>query len=107
MIDTARRSLLLVLAVAAWIVAGSPALAAQEAVRVAGTVSDETTGQPIEGAMVRLADAAGSVRETLSGSTGAFAFEGVPPGGYVIGVRRIGYEGLSLPLDIAPRGWRR
>lgn len=80
MIDTARSSLLPALAVSAWIVVGSPSLAAQEAVRLAGTVADETTGQPIEGAMVRLADVAGSIRETLSGPTGAFVFEGVLAG---------------------------
>ncbi|WP_425152922.1 carboxypeptidase regulatory-like domain-containing protein [Candidatus Palauibacter sp.] len=107
MIATARAPLLLLLlalATVVWIVPGSRSLAAQEAVRVAGTVTDETTGQPIEGAMVRLADFAGSVRETLSGSAGGFAFEGVAPGEYVLGVRRIGYEGLSTPLEIGPGG---
>lgn len=67
-----------------------------------GTVTDETTDQPIEGAMVRLADFAGSVRETLSGPAGGFVFDGVVPGEYVLGVRRIGYEGLSTPLEIGP-----
>ncbi|WP_419949575.1 carboxypeptidase regulatory-like domain-containing protein [Candidatus Palauibacter sp.] len=92
------------MAVAVWVVAGPPALTAQEGVRVAGTVTEEATGQPIEGAIVRLADVAGLVRETLSGPAGGFAFEGVPPGEYVIGARRIGYEGLSLALDIGPGG---
>ncbi|WP_420636361.1 carboxypeptidase regulatory-like domain-containing protein [Candidatus Palauibacter sp.] len=102
MIATARAPLLLALAAVVWIVPGSRALAAQEAVRVAGTVTDETTGQPVEGALVRLADLAGSVREALSGSAGGFAFDGVAPGEYVLGVRRIGYEGLSTPLEIGP-----
>ena len=99
-----RASVLPALAVLLWILAGDAALAAQETARLAGTVTDETTGQPVEGAIVRLADVAGSVRETLSGPAGAFAFDGVSPGEYVIGVRRIGYEGLSLPLDIVPEG---
>ena len=97
-------SLLSALAVLLWTFAGARALAAQETVRLAGTVTDETTGQPVEGAMVRLADFAGSVRETLSGSAGAFVFDAVSPGEYVIGVRRIGYEGLSTPLDIGSEG---
>ena len=92
------------LAVLLWTFAGAPALAAQETVRLAGTVADGTTGQPIEGAMVRLADFAGSVRETLSGPAGAFVFDAVSPGEYVIGVRRIGYEGLSTRLEVGSEG---
>ena len=104
MIKRARVPLLLAFVVVASPMAGAGVLAAQEAVRVVGSVTDETTGQPVEGAAVRLADLAGSVRETLSGAEGSFAFDGVSPGEYVIGVRRIGYQGLSTPLDIGPEG---
>ena len=70
--------------------------------RVAGVVTDDGTGAPVDGAAVRLADPSGSVRETLTGPAGAFAFEAVPPGAYVLGVRRIGYEVLSTPLEVGP-----
>ncbi len=69
---------------------------------MAGVVTDEGTGAPVEGAAVRLADPTGSVRETLTGPQGAFAFEAVPPGAYALGVRRIGYEVLSTPLEVGP-----
>lgn len=78
---------------------GIPA-AAQEAVEVAGTVVDDGTGEPIEGATVRLADASGSARETITGPDGAFAFVQVAPGEYTLAVRRFGYELLSTPLAI-------
>ena len=102
MIVSVRVWLVVALVVGASPVAGVGVLAAQEPVRVVGSVTDETTGGPVEGAMVRLADLAGSVRETLSGAAGAFAFDGVAPGEYMLGVRRIGYEGLSTPLEIGP-----
>lgn len=74
--------------------------AAQEAVEVAGTVVDDATGEPIEGATVRLADASGSARETITGPDGAFAFAQVAPGAYTLAVRRFGYEVLSAPLEV-------
>lgn len=80
------------------------ALAAQEAGRVAGVVLEEGAGTPVEGAAVRLADNAGTVRETLTGPEGAFAFESVSPGAYMLGVRRIGYEVMSVPLEVGPGG---
>lgn len=98
------RARLLGLTLAAFAGAGGdpPAVAAQETVRVAGVVSDEGTGAPIEGAVVRLADPAGTVRETITDPEGAFAFEAVAPGAYVLGVRRIGYEVLGSPLEVGP-----
>ena len=83
---------------------GAVALAAQEAGRVAGVVVEEGAGTPVEGAAVRLADASGSVRETRTGPEGAFAFESVSPGAYALGVRRIGYDVLSVPLDVGSGG---
>ena len=75
-------------------------MAAQEAVEVAGTVLDDGTGEPVDGATVRLADASGSARETITGPDGAFAFAQVAPGAYTLAVRRFGYELLSTPLEI-------
>ncbi len=92
--------LALALAGAAGAGSGAAAAAAQDPVRVVGTVTDDGTGAPVEGATVRLADPSGSVRETVTGSEGAFAFEAVPPGAYVLGVRRIGYEVLSTTLEV-------
>lgn len=77
--------------------------AAQEAVEAAGTVVDDGTGEPIEGATVRLADPSGSARETITGPDGTFAFPRVAPGEYTLAVRRLGYEVLSAPLEIGPR----
>ncbi len=76
--------------------------AAQEAVEVAGTVVDDGTGEPIEGATVRLADASGSARETITGLDGTFAFSRVVSGEYTLAVRHLGYEVLSAPVDIGP-----
>ena len=90
------------LTVAANGVSGPISVAAQETVRVAGVVTDDGTGAPVEGAVVRLADPSGSVRETMTNPEGAFAFEAVSPGAYVLGVRRIGYEVLSIPLEVGP-----
>ena len=77
--------------------------AAQEAVEIAGAVVDDGTGEPIEGATVRLADASGSARETITGPAGTFVFAQVAPGEYTLGVQRFGYELLSVPLEVGPR----
>ncbi len=74
--------------------------AAQEAIGVAGAILDDGTGEPVDGATVRLADSAGSVRETITGSDGVFTFARVEPGAYTLVVRRLGYEILSTPLEI-------
>lgn len=76
---------------------------AQEAVEVRGTVVDDGTGDPIEGVAVRLAGPSGSARETVTGAAGIFVFAQVEPGTYTLGVRRLGYEVLSAPLEIGPR----
>lgn len=97
-----KRVPLLALAIA--LVAGNAFLSdtasAQEAIRIEGTITDDGTGEPIEGATVRLADPSGSARETITGSDGAFAFAHVLPGEYTLAVRRLGYEVLSAPLAI-------
>lgn len=75
---------------------------AQVGIRVTGTVTEDGTGQPIDGATIRLADSLGSVRETVTSRQGTFVFETVPAGEYVLGVRRIGYEVFSTPLEVGP-----
>lgn len=99
------RAILLTLGIAVLGGADSAAVAMQEPVRVVGTVRDLAMDAPVGGAMVRLApvsEVAGAVREALTGSEGAFAFERVAPGDYMLGVRRIGYEDFSIPLEIGP-----
>ncbi|MCY3698191.1 MAG: carboxypeptidase-like regulatory domain-containing protein [Gemmatimonadetes bacterium] len=78
--------------------------AGQEPGRVAGVVRAEDTGQPVEGAAVRLAGGDVAVAETVTGASGAFAFDGIAPGEYVLGVRRIGFAAYSVPLEVGPDG---
>lgn len=97
---TMARASLLALALAAIPGVAPDGMAAQDTVEVAGTVVDDGTGEPIDGATVRLADASGSARETITGPDGTFAFAQVAPGTYTLAVRRFGYELLSTPLEI-------
>ncbi|MXW67730.1 MAG: carboxypeptidase regulatory-like domain-containing protein [Gemmatimonadales bacterium] len=79
-------------------------VAGQESGRVAGVVRAEDTGAPVEGAAVRLAGGDVVVAETVTGPGGAFAFDGIVPGEYVLGVRRIGFAAYSVPLEVGPDG---
>ncbi len=97
---TQTRAFLLTFALAAIPCMAPDGMAAQEPVEVAGTVVDDGTGEPVDGATVRLADASGSARETITGPDGAFAFAQVAPGAYALAVRRFGYELLSMPLEV-------
>lgn len=98
---TKRRPLLvLTIALLAGNAFASDAASAQEAVGIQGTVVDDGTGEPIDGATVRLADTSGSAREIITGPAGTFAFAQVAPGTYTLAVRRFGYELLSTPLEI-------
>ena len=78
------------------------AAAGQEPGRVAGVVRAEATGAPVEGAAVRLAGGDVVVAEAVTGPGGAFAFDGIAPGEYVLGVRRIGFAAYSVPLEVGP-----
>lgn len=76
--------------------------AGQEPGRVAGVVRAEDTGAPVDGAAVRLVGGDVVVAETVTGPGGAFAFDGIAPGEYVLGVRRIGFAAYSVPLEVGP-----
>lgn len=68
---------------------------------VEGVVVDGETGAPIEGASVFLANT------TVGGQTdaeGAYRITGVPPGGYELVVRHIGYELVKAPFQIITPG---
>ena len=87
-------------------VAGAWPMAAegQEAGRVAGVVRADDTSAPVEGAAVRLAGEDGAVAEAVTGPDGTFAFDGMEPGEYVLGVSRIGFAAFSMPLEVGPDG---
>ena len=85
-------------------VAWPVAAVGQEPGRVAGVVRAEDSGAPVEGAAVRLAGGDVVVAETVTGPGGAFAFDGIAPGEYVLGVRRIGFAAYSVPLEVGPDG---
>ena len=78
--------------------------AGQDPGRVAGVVRAEGTGASVEGAAVRLVGDEVVVAETITGPDGAFAFDGIAPGEYVLGVRRIGFAAYSVPLEVGPDG---
>jgi hypothetical protein len=59
--------------------AGSTALAADR-VRVAGTVLDAVTGQPLSSAMVRVTDASGTTRQTVTDKHGRYSMLGIESG---------------------------
>lgn len=80
------------------------AAAGQEPGRVSGVVRAADTDVPVEGAAVRLAGADVVVAETVTGPGGSFAFDGIAPGEYVLGVRRIGFAAYSVPLEVGPDG---
>jgi len=60
---------------------------------VTGTVTDASTGQPLEGARVSVR---GTTLTTTTGAAGTFTIGSVPERGVTIAIRRIG----SNPLDI-------
>ncbi|MGH7676233.1 MAG: carboxypeptidase regulatory-like domain-containing protein, partial [Gemmatimonadales bacterium] len=65
------------------------ALALQAAsASIAGSVRDETSGEPVPGAVVSLSDLERSV---VTDPEGRYAFGGVPAGPHHVSVRRIGY----------------
>jgi len=54
-------------------------------------------GAPLDGALVRLADAAAAVR---TDSTGSFTLANLPPGTQLLEVRRLGYGVSQLPVHL-------
>ena len=69
------------------------AILAQGSGRVIGVVRDRETGQPVEGATLLLA---GTPRVQLTDNAGRFVFLGMTLGDFVLVVRRVGYEALSV-----------
>lgn len=66
---------------------------------VAGTVLEADTGTPVSDALVILE---GAGRGGRSGPDGGFAIEGVPPGTYLLRIRRLGYADGALSVRVGP-----
>ena len=64
-----------------------PVFAADTAV-IAGSVNDEQTGLPLSGVGVAVL---GTTKSAITDSRGGFAINGLPPGAYVLRLRRDGY----------------
>src|SRR6266403_881537 len=62
---------------------------------ITGTVTDASTGQPLEGARVGVRGTALSV---TTGADGKFTLGNVPQGNVVVAIRRIGNNFVDLPL---------
>jgi hypothetical protein len=60
----------------------------------------DQAGAPVSDVQIELAPAQ---RHTLSDDDGAFAFTVVPRGSYTLNIRRIGYEPVTVKVDVTPR----
>src|SRR6267142_4958901 len=69
--------------------------AAAQTRTITGTVTDASTGQPLEGARVGVRGTALSV---TTGADGKFTLGNVPQGNVIVGIRRIGNNFVDLPL---------
>jgi hypothetical protein len=87
------------IALSASLAVGAP-LGAQAT--VIGTVTDSVAHRPLAGALVQLVADSGSVaRNATSDSLGAFRFDGVRPGSYIIGFFHPAVD--SLGIELVPR----
>lgn len=73
--------------------------ASDEAGLVQGQVTDEEL-RPLAGAEVSLIDLADNVT-TKTAADGTFHIRDVPPGAHVLAAQKIGYESVSLAVDVA------
>jgi hypothetical protein len=87
---------------------GSPAPAGH----VAGNVTDAASGAPISGARVTLmavvdlpdgASLGSAPLQSTTNATGAFTFDGVPPGQFIVNVEKTGFASYSDPIAEAMR----
>lgn len=65
--------------------------------RVAGTVTDSTTGLPITGIEVSIL---GTALRATTGAAGAYAIEGVSAGAHTVVARGIGYRARRLGVEV-------
>ena len=87
-----RRVLGLVLGLVAFAV--TPRVIDAQTGKIAGVVTDQSTGQPVEGAQVFLQ---GTGYGTVTNATGRYFLISVPPGTYTVTAKRIGYAQQDRP----------
>lgn len=90
-----RRASKLTLSVAALVSLGCIEAASQE---ISGVVRDDT-GRPLRAALVELLDSDGVVVSRVSGTSGEFAFDRVPPGVRAVRGSLIGFQPRLQPVD--------
>ncbi|HWQ54324.1 MAG TPA: TonB-dependent receptor [Bryobacteraceae bacterium] len=76
-----------------------PALA-QSSGRVSGVVVDARGGEPLARVQVQLT---GTAFSAVTGATGGFAIEGIPPGEYTLHVSTVGFRLLTRAFVLGPR----
>ena len=98
---TPLRRLAVLLPVALVLAALAPA--AQTA-SVSGAVTEAETGTPLPGAAVKLLTPGelGLVQGRAAGADGAYRFDGVDPGEYLVSVQFVGYAAETVRLTLAP-----
>jgi outer membrane receptor protein involved in Fe transport len=87
-----RRVLGLVLSLVAFAV--TPRVMDAQTGKIAGVVTDQATGQPVEGAQVFLQ---GTGYGTVTNTSGRYFLISVPPGSYTVTAKRIGYAQQDRP----------
>ncbi len=75
-------------------------LAAQTEASLSGAVTDETTGEPLFGATIRLV---GTLLGTSTNMNGQFTLPIVPPGAYQVEISLIGYSTFTDTVRVAPK----
>lgn len=76
-------------------------------VRIQGMARDAETGNALSGAKVRIRAQEGqpvSLPDRFSDARGRFVFASVPPGSYMVELRRPGYEAYETPLVVGGGG---
>ena len=92
------------LACAAWLALTGATASSIAAQVVRGRLLEEGSGAPLAGAMILLADTAGTqVRRTLTNDQGGFSLRAPQAGTFTLRADRIGYASMtSPPLELAP-----
>lgn len=89
---------LLVVAASLALAMAAPPAAGQESGTVTGVVTDETTGQLLEGARVTSGD--GSHR-ALATQAGRYVLANIPAGTHTLTFELIGYESITVEVEVA------
>ena len=91
---------IIILAIAGLIILNVGLISAQEADTVSGTVTDATTGNLIEDAVVQV-DGTDPVLSTTTDEFGEYAIGGVPAGEQSITASADGYENETVGADVS------